>query len=285
MRTLALFALAVLALASCKPKESRLAPKVKARLEAADAGLQVSITDEHTLAVKAGEIELTMSLDNLERACAQGGAEVCEGTVERQVKAALAQLRVAADGAKAIDPKDVRLTVKDPSWMKAVAEAQKRAPPEKRRDNALVSRAFVGPLTIVYVADMPDGMRMITQSDLKALDLSENALDALARKNLAEAALPLEVEELAGAGVFTNAVNDDYTSAMLVLPEMWRSLAQKVKGRLLVGMPARNRFFAAAESHQEVLRKVTRSAAEKEDHPLTDDLYVWSEKGFSHFLP
>ena len=54
-----------------------------------------------------------------------------------------------------------------------MAHAQKMmaSPADKAAENALVSRPFAADMFVVYVFDLPDGMRMLNQGDMASLGL------------------------------------------------------------------------------------------------------------------
>jgi uncharacterized protein YtpQ (UPF0354 family) len=128
-------------------------------------------------------------------------------------------------------------------------------------------------------------MRMLQHSDLKDLHLTAPEVGALAKKNLA-AMFPtlMPMEEVKRSGVWTNSEDENYASALVVLPELWAPLAKKVDGKLVVALPARNRVFATgdkAPARVALMAKVAAQMVKEQDHALVPTLFDWSPQGFT----
>src|SRR4029077_11749128 len=119
-----------------------------------------------------------------------GDAEGC-GSLDRLARNLRDADHALATGERAM----VRPVLKDARWLASVDDAAKTAPPDQQAGNRLVRAPFVADLSVVYVFDLPDGMRMLNERDRESLGLAPPAIDALARKNLAEA-LPGSLPEV-----------------------------------------------------------------------------------------
>jgi hypothetical protein len=221
-----------LALVACVSREQRFERAAMARFSGAVPGMKMTVKERLVLeGTLPNGTAVTMNLGNLWAEC-EGAAEGCDG-LERAA-------RNLADSARGIDLKDqaaVRPVLKDARWLASVDETFAAAPPDKQAGNRLVRAPFVADLSVVYVFDSPDGMRM---DDRKQLGLAPAALDALARKNLA-AALPAALPETElEPGIHLVHAADSYEASRLLLDDLWKQAARAVKGDLLVAAPSRD---------------------------------------------
>ena len=93
----------------------------------------------------------------------------------------------------------------------------------------------------------------------------------------------LKVSKMGGGPVLTNDEDDNYISATMVVPEVWKPVAKQVTGELLVAFPARNRVFAIGSADPDAVRafaKVVHVAFTTEDHPIADTIFRWSAPGW-----
>ena len=140
----------------------------------------------------------------------------------------------------------------------------------------------MGDVVVLYVIDMPKGIRMFTNKEAKSLGLDRASLDALAKANLAAGVQGPNMVPSETPGVWVNADADDYDSALLVLPERWKTLADQVGGTLVVSIPARNRVYAASgKGDLAKLKQLTDTAYASEPHAISRQLFAWSASGFT----
>jgi uncharacterized protein YtpQ (UPF0354 family) len=271
--------LALLLLCACQNKDS-LAERVQRELLRAMPRAQVRIESPTVLKVKATPEgnEFTLGLDNLKLECAKG-EELCRGAIENLV----ANAKVLAGPHDDMKLSDVRLTLKDAAWLAKAAELMNDLPPEKRAQSELLRDPFVGDLSIVYVLDLPRGIRMLQAGDLQKLGVDRAKLVAVARENLRKAFPDMPLERVGETDLWTNARGDDYDSACLVLTDLWKPQAEKWGGTLVLSVPSRNRLFATGSTKPAeiaALREATRRARSVEPHPLSDVLLKWTPKGW-----
>jgi uncharacterized protein YtpQ (UPF0354 family) len=272
----------------CKKHEAAqpLAERVRDALVKKAPGLKVVIKDQDTLQAKAGEWEAEISLDNIRISC-NSGESSCSQAINA-VTSNVAQQLASRQEPEQFSPDQIRLTLKDRDWLGQVDRKQKEAFPDKAAENHLVREPLAADLSVVYVFDMPTGMRMLSVRDLASLKLDQVQVAALARKNLKAAFPKLQMSEMKGTGIWTNDSGTDYDSALLALPELWEPLAKQVQGPLVVGVPARNRLFATGGGSAkavEAMRKVVTMAYESEDHQLSTTLLEWSPTGWKVYSP
>jgi uncharacterized protein YtpQ (UPF0354 family) len=239
----------------------------------------VTIEEPLTLHVTGRDkLDVKLSLDNLWREC-RGQAEGCPA-VDRYLRTFTASEN-AFD--QTIERAKIRAVLKDTTWLGETEKLAAQSPPERRAESRVVARPFFGDLMVVYVLDMPDGMRMISEGDRRRLGLSGPQLDGLALRNLAAAcpSLPSEVLE---KGIRLVHVGDSYEASRLLLHSLWKEMAASARGDLLVAAPSRDFVLCtgSAEGH-EVLARFRRLVAERhaaEGHPLSATTLRWGPDGW-----
>jgi Protein of unknown function (DUF1444) len=269
---------------ACKRKEDRFTGTVVAQLKQKFPGARITVTEPLAIGVELADAgTLTLSLENVFRDC-HGEIEGCE-SAERVVRG-FGQTHISEDGG---DPAAVRPVIKDAGWMAEVERMYKKAPPDKQAGNRLVTLPFVADLAIVYVFDLPDGMRMVSERDREKLGLSPSALYTLARKNL-DAAFPgpMPDEEIA-PGIHQVNAGDSYEASRLLLDDRWRAPAAAVKGDLLVAAPTRD-FLLYTGSHErpEVLthfRKLVGEYEQTRGHPVSRTILRRTSAGWQAAFP
>ena len=223
--------------------------------------------------------EYQMYLDNLWRDCAQR-PDACDDSIARAVRA-------SGEGQGADDSfvkkENVRAVLKDPQWLAGAQRASQETAtsPEKVKESEIVRRPFAASLSVVYVFDLPDGMRIVNRGDMARLKLDEAGLDALAVANL-EAALPaLRFDRVkTGSDVRVIHEGDSYEASRLILHRRWAAIASQVKGDLLVAAPSRDFvYFTGSREDVAGLRALARSS-EEQAHALTSALLRWTPSGW-----
>jgi hypothetical protein len=253
-------------LTSCTPKPQKapepepLAVIATRALVAAVPSAKYVTKDASTIEATMGESKAILSLDNLRPAC-EVSRQDCDIVVAQMAKTFAGAVAADKGGNNAIDKARIRLTVKDEAWLATTRKQLDQVPAERRQQVALISRKLTGPLSIVYCADLPTGLLILRQGDLESLHLT---LDGM------------------GNGLWTNAGEDAYDSAMIAFPALWAPLAKTIGTPLWVTVPSRDRVFAANGKTGAVgLAAVTKMAFEKEDHRVSDVVLEWSPSGFT----
>ncbi|HEY4183270.1 MAG TPA: hypothetical protein VGM90_40885 [Kofleriaceae bacterium] len=283
----------------CKGKEERNAPpsssaehgavsgdavveRLKAGLTAAMPGVTLSMTADDRMLVGAGSgsSSMQLSLDNVRRSCASSEGECADaiaGVVENTKKSAASmETKDEAPPDKAM----IRLTPKPTQWLQQADEQMKEFP-DKIAENSLPRTKFVGDLWWLYVYDMPSGMRMINNKEMKDLGMTVEQLHAFAVANLAAQYPKLEFSELT-PGMWTIEPGDYLDSARLALTDQWRAEVKKLGGTVKVSVPARSRVFVTNDPKlRDGFDKITAKAYTDEDHPLSQMTIVWTDKGWA----
>jgi uncharacterized protein YtpQ (UPF0354 family) len=160
--------------------------------------------------------------------------------------------------------------------------------PGEFRESApnLLFRPFFSGLGVACALDEDGGYELLQNQVLAAWDVRQETVEAQAIANLEahcklDAFEPRSGEE--GAFVVV-AAEDSYSAARLLLPQFMETLRASLGAeRIFVGIP--NRDFLVAwtpdfSGRQAFAAKIRRDA-ENEAYPLTDELFVFSERGVS----
>lgn len=281
MRT---FVLCVLMLAACK-RSSSSASDVETRLidglKASVPGVTIERGEPGVINVKRDkDTVMELSLEPIVRTCASSKEE-CDSVISNSIAVVKKSVAAQANDEKKGPPDKalIRLTPKPAEWLASADEMMNRKP-EKKEDNRLERQRFVGELSWVYVIDEPEGMSVVNHEQLKSLGFEQPALHELAVKNLEKEFPKLELTEL-GPGVWT-LPGGYLDSARLVLSEQWRAEVKARGGTLFMSVPARGRVFVTNDAKmRDVLGKLTEKAFAEEDHPLTKQIFKWTDDGWA----
>jgi uncharacterized protein YtpQ (UPF0354 family) len=123
----------------------------------------------------------------------------------------------------------------------------------------LLYRQLNEELLVFYVFDQASGVRMITPSDLKTLQLDAEGLHQLALANLARyfGRKPPTIKSLAprpGTRLYLLSVDEFYESSLLLLPEYWRQQRFELPGEPVVFVPARHLVLVAGSEDAQSLQ-------------------------------
>jgi hypothetical protein len=225
-----------------------------------------------------GGLDVALSLDNLWREC-RGLAAGCPA-VDRYLRTFTAPAN-APD--QTVERARIRAVLKDVAWLGEADKLAAQGPPARRAANRLVSRPFVGDLAVVYVLDMPDGMKMLSEGDRGKLGLSVEQLNSLALRNLAAACSDLPSEPVE-KGISLIHAGDSYEASRLLLPSLWQSVAASVKGDLLVAAPSRDFLLCTGsrEDHDVLarFRQLVSLREQSDGHPLSTITLRWAPAGW-----
>lgn len=265
---------------ACRGREDAFTARVadEARQQPGLRGARVVERFKVTLTRRDGS-EYQMYLDNLWRDCAQR-PDACDDSIARAVRASGEGQGTANSFVK---KENVRAVLKDPQWLAGAQRTfqEEATSPQKTKESEIVRRPFAVGLSVVYVFDLPDGMRISNRGDMAQLRLDEAGLDALAVANL-EAALPaLHFDRVrTGSDIRVIHEGDSYEASRLILHHRWAAIAPQVKGDLLVAAPSRDFiYFTGSQEDVAGLRALARGSDEQ-GHALTSTLLRWTPVGW-----
>ena len=143
-------------------------------------------------------------------------------------------------------------------------------------EDAPVDRYLVADLVVMYAFDVGTHYEIVSNRDLKRLGISKEELHDRAIQNLR--ALKLEVRAHQGARVMMLTAGGNYEATLLLLPEVWGSVAQMVAGQVVASVPARDVLYVTGDATPEnlsELRQWTSKMLEQADKPLSRAFVRW----------
>jgi uncharacterized protein YtpQ (UPF0354 family) len=236
--------------------------------------------------VDAGEVEvlrpgaesLHMYLDNLRDLCAPS-EEACAQAIAQRVRS-LDDL----DAAARASAEQLRPVLKPAAYLSEVDRVTATEPdPAKAAGSRVLRAPFVGDLAVVWVLDMPESMALVNQATLMDLGMSQEALAARARQNLADCCGNLPVQPVPDVpGVFQVWVGDSYEAARLVLHDRWGPLAETVPGDLVVAAPNRDTVLFTGSEDGAGLGVLASAAEEMSQgaYALSSQILLWQPEGW-----
>jgi len=275
--------------ANASKATSNLATRIVKRLEKAQPEIKFRIVDSSTIEYTLGDgSDATgkMSLDNLLLKCEQD-KENCDANVEGFATAMLESFNVEE---QVVSKDDLRAVLKDKLYLDATAEAMLKAPADMREENAIVTRPFGGDLSIVYVVDSANSMRLVSQGLLKELSINEAELHRIAIENMSKAfGGPLPTEQpVADSTLRTITLEDSYAAARLLLTPQWADVAAEFKGDVVAAVPARDMLMycdgSAPEDVQAMTTLATKIAGEWA-YPLSAQLFRFTGTSWEPLKP
>jgi hypothetical protein len=150
---------------------------------------------------------------------------------------------------------------------------------------ALARRPWTGPIDQVLAEDAPDPI-FLSKSRLASPGADLDALFARGLANLRKAC----PQPIAGdrtvegrAHVWISRFADNYTSARLLLPELWTKIAAANHGHLYAAAPARDILLwttSTAKDDQLGFRAQARTAFQSRSFPISPAILRWTGRGW-----
>jgi len=149
-----------------------------------------------------------------------------------------------------------------------------------------VHRPFVAGLIITYVFDFPHHRAYVNENILAQMMAGpETTFDMIHEYALENLRLRTTSDVYHTHGLYDKTMvvcdtRDGYAATRVLLPDLMATWAERIPGRMLIGIP--NRDFLIAFSDRDpaqvaaIARQVRRDAA-KRDHPLCADLLLWKD--------
>jgi uncharacterized protein YtpQ (UPF0354 family) len=229
-----------------------------------------------------GGAEATSFLDNAWREYAADPARLDE-VLERAVGAAR---EIAREAGRVVDPRRVVPVIKDKGWLEENRRALRASGAKDVSRVAEVNEDYNGALTIFYAEDREKGIAYLTAEELARAGLKRSELRALAVRNLKGLLPAIDLD--GGDGLYMVTAGGDYEASLILVEDLWagESIAPKVKGEVVIAVPARDLLLVTGSQDPAGLRKVRELAAKvlKEGtYTLTDQLFVWRGGQFVPF--
>lgn len=161
------------------------------------------------------------------------------------------------------------------AWLEAVRKQGAESP---------VHRRFAAGLVITYVFDLPDARAYIHQGIydemLAAPGATPDTIHEMALENLRKRTSRRDTKTY-GMGDGTMVVcdsRDGFAATRILLPELMATWAERIPGRMLLGVPNRDFLIGFSDRDPEqataMIQQVRRDAAQREG-ALTAELLMW----------
>ena len=190
------------------------------------------------------------------------------------------------EGDRPVDPRRVVPVVKDRGWLEESRRALRAKGSTDVSKVADVHEDYNGALTVFYAEDREKGISYLTADRLAKAGLAREGLRARAVQNLRALLPPIDLQ--GGDGVFMLTAGGDYEASLILFDELWTgpSIAPKVKGEIVVAIPARDLLLVTGSQDRAGLEKVralARKVLAEGSYTLTDQLFVWRGGKFVAF--
>jgi len=178
----------------------------------------------------------------------------------------------------ALDRTRVVPVIKDRPWLDEI-----RGKVLAQTPNApdLAVEDFNRELVIVYALDDPNRMRYLTTEDLTGI--ARDDLRTLALKNLIRIMPKIEMRSDGNVSMMT--AGGDYGASLLLLDNVWTDGQVKVKGDIVVAIPARDVVLVTGSQNRTGLKQMREAVAKLAEGPyrLTTALFVYRKGRFVKF--
>lgn len=155
-------------------------------------------------------------------------------------------------------------------------------------------RPFVAGLIVTYVFDFPDYRAYVNEDVVaKMMDRPETTFDMIheyALENLRRRTTgrSYETHGLGDKTMITCETGDGYAATRILLPELMATWAERIPGRMLIGLPNRDFLIAFSDrdpAHVAAMARQVRRDARRRDHPLCPDLLIWQNGQVREYRP
>jgi uncharacterized protein YtpQ (UPF0354 family) len=152
------------------------------------------------------------------------------------------------------------------------------------RDDCPVERAFLSDLVMFYAFDLGAQFEMVNYRDLRQLGISESELHEASLRNLRAADLDVRAHQ--GSHFIMLTAGGNFEATLLLLPEIWESVAPMVQGDIIAATPARDVLYFTGDAEPKdigELRKWTSQMLEKVDKPLSRFFFRWTAGSWTEY--
>lgn len=195
-------------------------------------------------------------------------ADACEPMIERFIDASLAAWR--------IERTPIPFEVARAKILPVIASLDQLS---RHPEEHVAAQPFVNDTYILYVLDLSGASVPVTIEQLVRWGIEMEAIDTIARKNLAAFQPELELKLFngdAGAAALFN-VGDGYDASRLLLDQLHGQLAPELGGDFLVAIPTRDVFLAfptGPDPFVDRLRERVLVDYKKLPYPITENLFL-----------
>lgn len=243
-------------------------------LTAAMPSTTVTVQGELQLSVKdAAGLDRTLFLSNAYQDYSRDPARFGE-----LVKASIAAMQQPAKAGTKLDRSRIVPVIKDRKWLSDLQQTLKAQGKEQEH----LSESLNDELIIVYAEDDPTRMRYLTADE--DIGVSRPELRALSIENLRRI-LP-KIEMRTGDHVLLVEAGGDYEPSLLLVDEIWSGGQIKVKGEIVVAIPARDVLLITGSRDRTGVRRMRELAAKlaaEGPYGLTDASFVYRNGRFTKF--
>ena len=258
---------------------SRQAFTEKAAQELATMSPDAKFTIDSELSITRTEVDgssTEISLANLYRSYSSAPNRLAG--LLRDFAATIGE-KCSADCGGKVDRTRITPLIKDRVWIAESRAALKK----KHPDLDFVFEDFNKELVIVYVRDAEHRVRFLMSNE--DLGVERSALRQLAVENLGRLRPKIAMPNL-GDGLAMLGVGGTYEASLLLFDSLWTDGQVKVKGDIVVAVPARDVLLVTGSNERKglsLLRKVAAKLAAEHSHPITDKLFVDRDGQFKRF--
>ena len=149
-----------------------------------------------------------------------------------------------------------------------------------------VHRPFAAGLIITYVFDFPHHRAYVNEDILAQMMAGpETTFDMIHEYALENLRLRTTSRSYQTHGLYDQTMvvcetRDGYAATRVLLPDLMATWAERIPGRMLIGIPNRDFLIAFSDrnrAHVAAIAGQVRRDAAKRDHPLCADLLLWKD--------
>jgi uncharacterized protein YtpQ (UPF0354 family) len=176
-----------------------------------------------------------------------------------------------------LDPSRIIPVVKDRVWLREYQEKVKAAGIQQEQ----LVEDLNSELVISYAEDTPHAMNHLTTDDYSG---DRRELRALAIKNLVRVLPKIEMRVL-NEYVSIVSAGEDYTPSILLLDDLWTGGRIKVKGEIVVAVPARDVILVTGTRSGKItnFRAFAADLYAKGPYSLSEKLFVYRNGAFTTY--
>lgn len=172
------------------------------------------------------------------------------------------------------------------AYLKAAIETDDEKPAvELGNDDSPVTKDIGSGLLVTYLVDAGDSFRYVQSRDLDADSVNQVEFHESAVDNLLNLAATTELRVAPHGNIFAVLMDGNFEASLILVDQLWRdNFRQFVTGDYLVAIPTRDVLAfcerSSVEGRSELLELIERMR-DSDDHPISHQLFVRSDKGLN----